>query len=205
MATTAVRPDTTALVVRLRPAIELDEDQFFEFCQLNRDIRIERNAEGDLELMPPTDLETGGQNAVLTAQVTMWALRDGTGRAFDSSTGFRLPNGAVRSPDASWVLRSRLETVSPQKRGKAFLPLCPDFAVELRSPSDRLRAVQAKMREYMENGARLGWLLDPVGRRVHIYRPDAEVEALDDPSQVSAEPELPGFALDLRLVWGIAS
>ena len=201
MASTATRNESVGVLVRLSPAVELDEKQFVELCHLNGDLRIERTAEGDLEIMPPTLEETGGQNAALTTLLTSWAWGDGTGKAYDSSMGFTLPNGAVRSPDASWVLRSRLDAIPLQRRRSGFLPLCPDFVAELRSRSDRQGAVQAKMREYMENGARLGWLLDPIDRRVHVYRPDAEVEVLDDPAQVSADPELPGFMLDLRLVW----
>jgi Uma2 family endonuclease len=201
MATTLTPIETEPLALQLSPALELSEEQFFEICQLNRDLRLERTADGKVEIMPPTGGETGSENAILTHLVTAWALRDGTGRAFDSSTGFRLPNRAVRSPDASWVREDRLAALTPEQR-RRFLPLCPDFVVELRSPSDRLETARAKLDEYMANGARLGWLLDAPGRRVHIYRPGSEVEALDDPDGVSGEPVLPGFTLDLRLVWG---
>lgn len=204
MAETLVQSENGSLFVRLRPAIELDDRQFFELCQLNRDLRIERTAEGDLEIMPPTGEDIGSQNAIFTALLTMWALRDGTGKGYDSSTGFRLPSGATRSPDASWVLRSRLAGFTSEQR-KLFLPLCPDFVVELRSPSDSIGALQAKMREYMENGARLGWLLDSADRRVYVHRPDAEMELLDAPSKLSAEPELLGFVLDLNMIWGTTS
>ena len=187
-------------VVHLRPTMDMTEDKFFRFCQLNRDLRIERTAAGELIIMPPTGGETGSRNAAITARLYLWAERDGTGTVFDSSSGFRLPNSAVRSPDASWVLNSRLETVPKAKR-KKFIPLCPDFVIELRSETDRVGQVQAKMREYMEQGAQLGFLLDPRSRRVHVYRPGRRPEILNDPATVSGEPLLPGFRLDLREVW----
>ena len=200
MTGTLTRVESPPLVLHLRPAIELSDEQFFAFCQLNQDLRIERTAEGDLEIMPPAEWETSSRNALVTHQLTAWALRDGTGVVSDSSGGFILPNGAVRSPDAAWVRKSRLQGLTREQR-KGFLPLCPDFVIELRSPSDRLRGVQAKMREYIENGAALGWLIDAINRRVYVYRPDAEVERLDDPATLSGDPELPGFVLDLKLVW----
>jgi Uma2 family endonuclease len=188
------------LVLRTRPAIEMDDRQFFEFCQLNSEWRIERTAEGDLEIMPPAGGETGNRNATLTHLLTAWALRDGTGAAFDSSTGFNLPNGATRAPDGAWVRRERLAALTAEQK-KRFLPLCPDFVVELRSPSDRSTALQDKMQEYVDNGARLGWLIDVPERRVYVYRPGAEVERLDRASSPSGEPELPGFVLDVRMIW----
>ena len=151
-------------------------------------------------LMPPTGIETGGSNAGITAQIWNWTRQDGTGVAFDSSAGFTLPNGAVRSPDASWVARSRLDLLTREQR-RRFAPICPDFVLELRSPSDALADLHAKLAEYLANGARLGWLLDPEARRVFVYRPDAPLEQLDDPATVSGEPVLPDFALDLREVW----
>ena len=188
------------LVLRLRPVIDLTDEQLLILSALNRDLRMERNAEGDLLLMPPTGTETGDRNAEIGMQVRVWAKRDGTGTTFDSSTGFKLPNTAVRSPDASWMPHSRLDQFTSEER-KKYIPACPDFVVELRSPSDTLADSHAKLREYIENGARLGWLLDPETRRVYVYRPDAPVEQLDDPATVSGDPVLPGFVLDLREVW----
>src|ERR671932_2756854 len=150
--------------------------------------------------MPPTVGETGNRNAILTTFLTTWALRDGTGAAFDSSTGFNLPNGATRAPDAAWVRRERLAALTAEQK-KRFLPLCPDFVVELRSPSDRLAVIQDKMKEYMDNGARLGWLIDVPNREVYVYRPGTEAERVDEASELSGEPELPGFVLDLRAIW----
>ncbi len=188
------------LVLRTRPALDVSDDQFFALCQLNRDLQIERTAEGDWSIMAPTGWETGDREAEIIMQLRTWAKADGHGVASSSSTGFRLPNGAVRSPDAAWVLRERLEQVPAEQR-RQFLPLCPDFVLELRSPTDRLADLQAKLVEYLANGARLGWLLDPEPRQVYVYRPDAPVQRLDNPEQLLGDPVLPGFALDLREVW----
>lgn len=188
------------LLVHLHPVIELTDEQFFEFSQLNRDLRIERTAEGGLLIMPPTGGETGERNAEITIQLGSWAKRDGTGTTFDSSTGFRLPNGAVRSPDASWVSHERLAALSAEEK-KKFFPLCPDFVIELRSATDSHAALQEKMQEYLDNGTRLGWLIDPERRRVDVYRPQLPVVKLEQPETISAEPALSGFILDLREIW----
>ncbi len=188
------------VVLRLRPAVELSEDQFFELCQINRELWIERNAEGELLIMPPAGWETGDRNAEITMQLRQWAKRDGTGVATDSSGGYRLPNTAVRAPDAAWIRRSRVAEIPPGQRQK-FIPACPDFVLELRSPSDTLRDLQRKMQEYVDNGAQLGWLLDPEPRHVYVYRPGAPVERLENPETVSGDPVLPGFSLDLREIW----
>jgi Uma2 family endonuclease len=188
------------VVLKLKPAINLTDDQLFELCQLNRDWRIEYTAQGELIVMPPTGGETSTRNAELTFQVQAWTRRDQTGVAFDSSGGFKLPNGATRSPDAAWVRRSRLVGLTREQKQK-FLPLCPDFAIELRSPTDNLQATLDKMQEYLDNGAQLGWLLDPLTRRVHVYLPQRPPEILEAPGTVSADPLLPGFVLDLRKIW----
>ena len=195
--------EPAALLVHLRPVIELTEDQFFEFCQINRDLRIERTAEGDLVIMPPEGGETGNRSMLLGTFLTQWALQDGTGVTFGSSTGFILPNGAMRAPDAAWVRRSRLATLTADQKQK-FLPLCPDFVAEIRSPSDRLRSVQEKMQEYIDNGAQLGWLIDPSSRAVCVYRPNRPVERLEHPTTISGEAVLPGFTLDVRTLWELA-
>jgi Uma2 family endonuclease len=178
----------------------MDDDAFFEFCGANPDLRIERTAEGDILVMPPANSETGGQNFTLAGLFFMWARADGTGKGFDSSTGFTLPNGAIRAPDLSWVRLSRWEALSPSERRK-FAPICPDFAVELRSPSDVLGDQQKKMEEYLANGAQLGWLIDPQERKVTVYRTGHPVECLEDPAQVSGASHLPGYVLDLAAVW----
>jgi Uma2 family endonuclease len=188
------------VVLQLTPVINLTDDQLFELCQLNQDWRIEYTAQGELIVMPPTGGETSNRNAEITFQVQLWTRQDQTGVAFDSSTGFRLPNGATRSPDAAWVRRSRLIGLTREQKQK-FLPLCPDFAIELRSPTDNLRAVLDKMQEYLDNGVQLGWLLDPLTRRVHVYLPQRPPEILEAPSTISADPLLPGFVLDLRKIW----
>ena len=187
-------------MVKLDPVIKLTDAQFAKFCAMNDDLRIELTAEGLIEIMPPAFGRTGNKNSKLTAQLEIWTSNVDSGVAFDSSTGFTLPNGAVRAPDASWIPKTRLAALTEEEKN-SFMPLCPDFVVELRSSSDRLSVLQAKMDEYMANGARLGWLLDPSQRRVHIYRPQAQVEILDNPDTISADPELPGFTLDLRPIW----
>ena len=182
------------------PFIDMTEDQFFVFCQRTHDVRIERNAEGDILIMPPTGAATGNRNAELTTQLHLWAKRDGTGIAFDSSTGFYLPNTATRSPDASWVLRWRYDQLTEREQDR-FLPLCPDFAIELKSPSDRIPVLKEKMEEYIDNGLQLGWLIVPPQKTVYIYRPHVPVEVLENPNALSADPVLPGFVLDLSDIW----
>ena len=180
---------------------KMDDHAFFAFCQQNRDWRIERTSEGDLIIMPPTGGTTGQINFNLTGLFSAWVRNDGTGIGFDSSTGFTLPNGAERSPDLAWVRRSRWEALTEEERME-FPPLCPDFVVEIRSPSDRLAPLQAKMQEYIDNGAQLGWLLDPQEKKVYVYRPNVPVEMLTQPQTLSGEPILHGFVLPLVEVWG---
>jgi Uma2 family endonuclease len=199
MTLTWTRPEP--IVMRFDPMPEpMTEEEFFEFCQLNAEWRIERTAEGELILMPPAGGETGNRNAGITALLWLWAETDGTGLVFDSSTGFILPNGAKRAPDAAWIRRSRWEALPLEQRRK-FPPLCPDFVVELRSPTDALDMLKEKMAEYLANGAQLGWLIDPAERKVYVYRPDSEVVCLENPESVSGEPVLPGFVLDLAKIW----
>ncbi|MBA2449637.1 MAG: Uma2 family endonuclease [Chloroflexi bacterium] len=188
------------LVLRLEPVLHLSDDQLLALCAINHELWIERNAKGELLLMPPAGLETGEREVDIVGQLWTWAKRDGSGVAVGPSGGFRLPNGAIRAADAAWVRRSRLAHFSAAER-KKFLPLVPDFVIELRSPSDRLRDQQAKMDEWIANGVRLGWLLDPEPHHVYVYRPGAPVARLDDPTELSADPLLPGFVLDLREIW----
>lgn len=189
-----------ALELQMFPAIDMSREQFFQFCQLNSDLRIERNAEGSITVMTPAGGETGARGLFLSAALYRWAEEDGTGVAFDSSTGFDLPNGAMRAPDAAWVPRNRLARLSPEEKER-FLPLCPDFLIELLSPSDSRAAARRKMEEYRANGARLGWLIDPARRQVAIYRADGSLEQLTGPDIVSGETVLPGFSLDLAAIW----
>jgi Uma2 family endonuclease len=175
------------IVLQLHPAIALTDDQFFELCQINRDWRFERTTHGELVIMSPTGSETGNYNFDLLGQLWAWTIQDGTGKGFDSSTGFTLPNGAVRSPDAAWIKLSRWEAL-PEAQRKKFAPICPDFVIELRS-------------EYLQNGARLGWLLDREHQTVYVYRPQLPVQVLEKPATISGDPVLPGFVLDLSRIW----
>lgn len=181
----------------------LADDHFFDFCQVNRDLRIERTAEGDCEIMAPTGGSTGWRNSRLTALLFIWAEQDGSGVAFDSSTGYTLPNGAIRSPDVSWVKRTRLAALTPEQKQR-FLPLCPDFVIELRSPSDSLNVLQDKMQEYRANGASLGWLIDPTDRLVYVFQPNQPIVCLDNPSVLAADDVLKNFELDLSKIWDVA-
>ena len=189
------------LVVDFSPlATKVSDEEFAELCRLNPELQFERTSEGELVIMAPTGGKTGRRNAKLMIAFGLWAERDGTGQAFDSSTLFSLPNNARRSPDLSWVRNERWNALTAQEQDE-FPPLCPDFVVELRSRTDRLMTQQEKMEEYIANGAQLGWLIDPLERKVHIYRADAGIEVLDDPQTVSGEPLLKGFVLDVRSLW----
>ena len=188
------------MLVCLQPDVRLSDEKFFQFCQRNRDLRIERDEHGNLIIMPPTGSETGLRDSEINMQLGIWAKGDGTGKAFGSSTGFTLPNGAVRSPDAAWVRLPRWKALTAGQR-KKFAPLCPDFVVELRSPTDSLKTVQEKMLEYIANGAEMGLLVDPEENRVHVYRRDRKTRILKDPKTVSCDPILPRFTLDLREIW----
>jgi Uma2 family endonuclease len=188
---------TITLPPTLELTIELTDEQFFQLCQNNRDLRFERTASGELIIMPPVGSDTGRRNIKITTQLEVWSSQNHLGVAFDSSSGFKLPNGADRSPDASWVKRERWEALTHEQQEK-FAPLCPDFVVELRSPSDSLEKVRAKMKEYMDNGARLGWLINPKNQQVEIYRPNQDVEIIQSPATLSGEDVLSGFVLDLN-------
>ena len=184
------------------PHVKLSARQFWEVCAANPDWRLELTADGDVIIMAPTGAETGAAGARITTQLGLWANRDGSGVAFDSSTGFELPNGAIRAPDAAWVTRRRLAGLTRRQKQK-FLPLCPDFAIELKSPTDRLRVVQAKLREYVANGTRLGFLIDAQTQVVYVYRPHTPVRRLARPATLSGAPVLPGFTLDLGPIWDL--
>lgn len=191
-------PGHTAVLMRFSPP--LDDAELSRFCSDNPDVRVEQNAQGELIVTSPTGAETGRINNALNALLYAWATEAATGVCFDSSTGFRLPNGATRAPDAAWVRNDRWEALTDEQK-KTFAPLCPDFVVELRSPTDALGDLQDKLEEYIDCGAQLGWLIDPQERKVHVYRPDADVQVLDDPAAVSGDPELPRFELALGEIW----
>jgi Uma2 family endonuclease len=181
-------------------AFQVTPEQFEQLAIANRDLMLERTATGELIVIPPTGGETSNRNLDIEGQLWAWNRKTKLGKAFNSSGGFRLPNGANRSPDASWVKLERWEALTPKER-IGFLPLCPDFVVELRSPSDSLKTLQEKMQEYRENGARLGWLINRQNQKLEIYRQCRDVEVLDCPSRVSGEEILPGFVLDLTEIW----
>ncbi|MBD1927837.1 Uma2 family endonuclease [Trichocoleus sp. FACHB-90] len=191
-----------AIAVNIPPTLTLTltHEQFVQLAIANRDLQLERTATGELILMPPTGGETGHRNLDMEGQLWLWNRQTKLGKAFNSSTGFHLPNGADRSPDAAWVSQDRWDALSPKER-KSFVPLCPDFVLELRSESDNIKPLRTKMREYMENGARLGWLIDRKNTKVEIYRQGQDVEVLDNPITLSGEDVLLGFVLDLTEVW----
>ncbi|MDJ0662522.1 MAG: Uma2 family endonuclease [Crocosphaera sp.] len=200
MISTTLSTENTPLVLQLSPAIKMTDEQFFALCQLNRDYRLERNAKGELIIMPPTGSETGNRNAKLTQQLGNWTDDDGTGINFDSSTGFKLPNGANRSPDAAWMTLEKWNSLTEEQKSR-FAPVCPDFVVEIRSPSDQLQSLQDKLQEYIDNGVKLGWLIDRKNRRVYIYRPQTAVKCLENPITVSGDPVLSGFQLQMDKIW----
>ena len=201
-ADTALVPPLGPVVLHLEPLLEITDDVLLQLSSLNDTLRLEKNAKGELEILPPNSSDTGNQELSLGADLMVWARSDGTGAAFGSNAGFTLPNGAVRAPDASWILKSRLAGLTEEQR-QGFWRIAPDFVIELRSSSDTLRGIQRKMAEYIENGVRLGWLIDPLDprHRVYIYRPGAEMEVLEGPESLSGDPELPGFTLDLQPIW----
>ncbi|MBD2463039.1 Uma2 family endonuclease [Oscillatoria sp. FACHB-1407] len=200
MTTLFIQTELIPLTVNFPAIACMTHTQFYEFCQANRDLRIERTATGEVIIMPPTFSDTGNRNIKISQQLANWADQDGMGEAFDSSTGFTLPNGATRSPDASWVRLERWNALTEEQKA-SFAPICPDFVIELRSSSDTLAGLQAKLQEYIDNGARLGWLIDRQNRTVHVYRPGRTPEILDNPETVSSDPELPGFVLQLTKIW----
>ena len=176
-------------------------EQFTRLTQTYPDLRMEQTKEGEIIIMPPAFTGTGRRNFKISVQLGKWAEVTNTGEGFNSSTGFILPNGAKRSPDTSWVEKSRWDGLTTEQQDEEFSPLCPDFVIELRSKTDRLSTLQKKMREYIENGARLGWLIDPKWKRVEVYRPGQDVQVLENPASVSGDPELPGFVLELREIF----
>lgn len=201
MSTAKLIDEVEPLVLHFQPILnKLSDEVFYEFCRANDEWRIERTAEGDIIIMAPTGGKTGIRNFKLITQFGKWVETNGDGKGFDSSTIFALPNGAQRSPDLAWASNERWQALTAEQQEK-FPPLCPDFVAELRSRTDSLKTLQAKMQEYIDNGAQLGWLLDPVERRIHVYRPDVAVEILDNPQSVSGAPLLSGFTLDVQSLW----
>jgi Uma2 family endonuclease len=189
------------ITLDLRPNLQLTDQAFDQLCRSNPDLQLERTAQGELIAMAPSGSETGYYNADISGQLWQWNRKRQEGITFDSSAGFTLPNGAIRSPDAAWIEISRWQAIPPQQRRK-FAPICPDFVIELKSPSDDLSILQAKLTEYIENGARLGWLIDPENRQVFCYRPQQLPELFNNPRYLSGEDVLLEFVLDLLVVWG---
>jgi Uma2 family endonuclease len=190
----------TAYTINLDPIVKLTREQFYELCAANPELKLERNANGELVIMSPTGGETGTWNSDITIDLGIWNRQTATGKTFDSSTGFSLPRGSDRSPDAAWIPIEKWNALSPEQR-KKFLPLCPDFAIELLSPTDSWIKGLAKMQEYQDNGCRLGWLIDPESKRVAIYRLGQPIEILEAPTSLSGEDVLLGFVLNLENIW----
>ena len=189
-----------AITLQIPKSLKFTDDKFVEIVAANKDLRLELSSQGELSIMSPTGGETGNRNFEMCLDLGYWNRQNGLGKAFDSSTGFKLPNGATRSPDVSWIKIERWNALTPEQR-KRFLPLCPDFVIELVSESDDLADTQAKMREYIANGLRLGWLINPKNKQVEIYRPNQEIEVLQSPANLSGENVLPGFILDLQPIF----
>lgn len=200
MTTLLIQTENLPLRVNFPASAEMTAAEFYDFCQANRDLRIERLASGEVIVMPPAFSDTGNRNLKIAQQLANWADADGTGEAFDSSAGFTLPNGSTRSPDAAWIRLERWTTLTEVEQA-SFAPLCPDFVVELRSSSDSLSRLKEKMEEYVANGAALGWLIDRKARQVHVYRPYQAPKILVNPVTVSGDPELPGFILQMARIW----
>ena len=192
--------EDASFVLDLSPLPDLSEDEFFRLCQRNEVLRLERTAAGEIVIMPPAGGGSSHRNIHLARALATWTEGDGGGAAFDATGGFRLPNGAVRAPDAAWVRRERLAVLSADQL-EQFPPLCPDFVVEVRSRTDRAAELRAKMHEYIANGAQLGWFIDPYDRTAEIYRPGHEPEILVRPERLLGDPELPGFVLELDAIW----
>lgn len=190
----------TAFTISLEPVIHITDEQFYQLCRANPDVKFERNATGELIVTAPTGSETGSYNAEINADFVIWNRQTGLGKVFDSSTCFKLPNGGDRSPDVAWIAIDRWNTLSPEQQRK-FPPIAPDFVLELLSPTDSLVKTQAKMQEYIDSGVKLGWLIDREKRRVEIYRIGQPVEILEAPQQLSGQDVLPNFVLDLNNFW----
>ncbi len=189
-----------AIVLNLKPFVELNDNQFYQLCQNHRDLKFERTAQGELLILSPVGGEGGSREADLIGDLVFWNRRSKMGKVFSSSTCFKLPNGADRSPDAAWVSWERWSQL-PLEQQKKFPPICPDFVIELRSESDALEPLQQKMQEYINNGLRLGWLINPQERQVEIYKADQPKQVLQNPNQVDGDDVLPGFVVDFSIFW----
>jgi Uma2 family endonuclease len=191
----------TVYTINFEPICHMTDEQFYQLCRQNPEIKFERNQRGEIIIMSPTGGETGNQNAETNAEFVIWNRQTKLGKVFDSSTCFKLANGASRSPDVSWIEQSRWDALTPQQQEK-FPPIAPDFVLELMSPSDSLKDIQEKMQEYIDNGVKLGWLIYPKKQKVEIYRQGQAVEILTSPTTLSGEDVLLGFVLDMQIIWG---
>lgn len=201
MVKTPTQPKTISLSIPTEVTLHVTHEEFEALSQANRDLRLERTAQGELIVNPPTGGSSGRRNRSITGQLDRWfEENEELGEAFDSSTGFKLPNGAECSPDASWVSRQRWDNLTAEQQ-EGIIPLCPDFVIELRSKSDNLRPLQKKMQQYLDNGTKLGWLIDPKNKQVEVYRIGQKVQILENPVELSGEDVLPGFVLKLKRVW----
>jgi len=188
-------------ILDLSPLLNLTDEQYYQLCQNNPNLKIERDKQGKIIIMSPTGGETGRRNIDILGQLWLWGKQNpGLGVAFDSSTEFSLPQGGDRSPDAAWVKLERWQSLTDEQK-KKFPPICPDFVIELRSESDSLKELRVKMQEYLDSGLRLGWLIDPQNKTIELYKPQTEVEILQSPSSLDAADILPGFVLDLDQIW----
>lgn len=190
----------TVLILTNPKAAPITDEQFYQFCLANRELKLEQTAQGDLIIMPPTGGGTGKRNSDINLDLGLWNRQTQLEIVFDSSTCFQLPNGAKFSPDAAWIPLAQWNALTPEQQER-FLPLCPDFVIELHSPSDPLKPLQEKMQEYMDNGTRLGWLINRQNRQIEIYRQGREKEILDNPTTLSGEDILPEFTLNLTFIW----
>jgi Uma2 family endonuclease len=178
--------------------VGLTDDQFFRLCRDNEDLHIEMSGAGELIIMSPNRPKTGRKHVRILYRLTAWSDKDGTGDVYDATSLFALPNRAKRAPDASWILKERWNALTEEQQDADAAPICPDFVVEVRSPNDRVNRLKAKMEEYIANGVRLAWLLDPIANRAYIYRPSAPVQEIEKPEVLSGDPVLPGFRFDFR-------
>ncbi|KAF0250000.1 MAG: hypothetical protein FD167_590 [bacterium] len=199
MSKSKVRQMVSMVKLELPPTIKVNEGQFFDFCQVNKDLRIERDTSGELIIMSPTGGKTGRRNFTLIKLLSRLEDNNSDWVGFDSSTGFRLPNGAIRSPDVAFLRKTKWESLTSEQQEK-FIPLCPDFVIELRSATDSLVDLKEKMQEYINNGSSLGWLIDPLEKKVHVYS-ISQQESLINPTSISAAPFIFDFVLQLTDLW----
>lgn len=190
----------TAITLNLKPFVELSDEQFYQLCLNHRELKFERTTEGELVIVSPVGGVGGSQEADLIADLVYWNRQTRLGKVFSSSSCFKLPNGANRSPDAAWIAKENWDRLTTEQQQK-FPPICPDFVIELRSPSDALVPLQQKMQEYIANGLRLGWLINPQDRQVEIYIANQTKQVCDRPQQIDGADVLPGFVLNLSSLW----